>query len=334
MIMYSHYKTRKRNSGLFRILGVAVVATVAVFLFINFKQYIFFWKYTQHRIASEIAIAVNTRSPEEREKLLKNIASNCEDLDGDNQLSAEAFFLAGEAHCLLGEAVMGRSFSEAVIYDGVPVVTGEAARPHFLSAIRCINKGRALSGGMESRHSLILTKAAFYAGYYGGQQLYSVSRGIGPASALRTVDDVRFCVLMHVLAGKNEEGFGILAEHGKTSDTLEGRLFQATLYAISKQYTSAILNYQEVLRKTSDSTVLKLAHINLGKLYYNQSLFNESLGHFTSALSIDERDNQLKIWIGKNYSALGNKAKARAVWSEVLVIDAGNEEVKKLLNPM
>ncbi|HSV95530.1 MAG TPA: hypothetical protein VLM75_01205 [Spirochaetota bacterium] len=332
--MYSHYKTRKRNSGLFRIIGVAVAAAAVVFLFVNLKQYIFFWKYTQHRIAREISIAVNTRSPEEREKLLKNIASNCEDLDGDNQLSAEAFFLAGEAHYLLGEAVMGRSFSEAVIYNGVSTATCEPARPHFLSAIRCINKGRALSGAMEPRHTLILAKAAFYAGYYSGQQLFSFARDIGPVSALRTVDDVRFCALMHVLAGKSEEGFEILAEHGKTSDTLEGRLFQATLHAISKQYTSAILNYQEVLRKTSDSAVLKLTHINLGKLYYNRSLFNESLGHFTRALAIDERDNQLKIWIGKNYSALGNKAKARAVWSEVLVIDAGNEEVKKLLNPM
>ncbi len=167
-----------------------------------------------------------------------------------------------------------------------------------------------------------------------GPGFFAVARDIGPVSALRTVDDVRFCALMYVLAGKTQEGFGILGEHGKTSDTLEGRLFQATLYAISKQYTNAIINYQEVLRKTSDSSVLKLAHINLGKLYYNQSLFNESLGHFTSALSIDERDNQLKIWIGKNYSALGNKAKARAIWSEVLAIDAGNEEVKKLLNPM
>jgi tetratricopeptide (TPR) repeat protein len=333
-MMYSHYKTRKRNGGLLRILGITLTGAVIVFLFVNFKQYIFFWKYTQHRIAREIAIAVNTPSPEEREKLLLNIASNCEDLDGDNQLSAEAFFLAGEAHCLLGEAVMGRSFSAAVINDGVPVMTGETARPHFLSAIRCINKGRALSGGMEPRHALILAKAGFYAAYYDGPRLFAVARDIGPVSALRTVDDVRFCALMYVLAGKTQEGFGILGEHGKTSDTLEGRLFQATLYAISKQYTNAIINYQEVLRKTSDSSALKLAHINLGKLYYNQSLFNESLGHFTSALSIDERDNQLKIWIGKNYSALGNKAKARAIWSEVLAIDAGNEEVKKLLNPM
>jgi len=68
-------------------------------------------------------------------------------------------------------------------------------------------------------------------------------------------------------------------------------------------------------------------------LYYNQSLYNESLAHFSSALAIDERDNELKIWIGKNYSALGNKAKARAVWSEVLAIDSANEEVKKLLAP-
>ncbi|MBP7603277.1 MAG: hypothetical protein KBA15_05085 [Spirochaetes bacterium] len=331
--MYSHYKTRKRNSGLFRFFGLMVAAGAVVFLFVNFKQYIFFWKYTQHRIAREIAVAMNTRSPEEREKLLKNIASNCEELDGDNQLSAEAFFMAGEANCLLGEAVMGRTFSEALIHDGVPVAVGEAARPHFIAAIRCVNKGRALSGGIEPRQALVLAKAGFYAGYYGGETLHSIVAAVGPASSLTSVDDARFCALMNILAGKDEAGFRLLAEYGKTTDTLEGRLFQATLYAISKQYTNAILNYQEILKKTADSAILKLAHINLGKLYFNQSLYNESLVHFTGALAIDERDSQLKIWIGKNYSALGNKAKARAVWSEVLAIDSANEEVKKLLSP-
>lgn len=318
---------------MFRILGLLVLAGAVVFLFANFRQYIFFWRYTQNRIAREITEAMNIRSPEAREKLLQNIASNCGDLDGDNQLSHEAFFLAGEANCLLGEAVMGRSFSEALIHDGLPVLVGDAARPHFIAAIRCINKGRALSGGMEPRQALILAKAGFYAGYYGGDTLRSIIEEAGPASSLQSVDDARFRALMHILAGKNEEGFDILAGHGKTTDTLEGRLFQASLYAISKRFTNAIQSYQEIIQKTSDSAILKLVHFNLGKLYYNQSLYNESLAHFSSALAIDERDNELKIWIGKNYSALGNKAKARAVWSEVLAIDSANEEVKRLLAP-
>ena len=80
--------------------------------------------------------------------------------------------------------------------------------------------------------------------------------------------------------------------------------------------------------------IIKLVHINLGKIFYNRSLYKESLYHFNQALNIDERDILLKIWIGKNYSALGYKTRAKAIWSEVLVSDSSNQEVKKLLGLM
>ena len=56
--------------------------------------------------------------------------------------------------------------------------------------------------------------------------------------------------------------------------------------------------------------------------------------HFINALTIDGRDNTLKIWIGKNYSALGDKKRAKAIWTEVLVSDRTNKEAKKLLGLM
>jgi tetratricopeptide (TPR) repeat protein len=94
------------------------------------------------------------------------------------------------------------------------------------------------------------------------------------------------------------------------------------------------MNFKKILGMTTDNGILKLAHANLGKIYFNQSLYKESLAHFAEALKIDDRDQILKIWIGKDYSALGDKTKARAIWTEVLTADRSNEEVKKLLGLM
>jgi len=46
------------------------------------------------------------------------------------------------------------------------------------------------------------------------------------------------------------------------------------------------------------------------------------------------KDTTPKIWIGKNYSALGEKDKAKAIWSEVLTTDGTNAEVKRLMGTM
>ena len=94
------------------------------------------------------------------------------------------------------------------------------------------------------------------------------------------------------------------------------------------------MSFKNILENCSDKSVTKLANINLGKIYFNQSLYKESLMHFTYALTIDERDNTLKIWIGKNYSALGEKTKAKAIWAEVLASDQTNKEAKELLGLM
>jgi len=75
----------------------------------------------------------------------------------------------------------------------------------------------------------------------------------------------------------------------------------------------------------------KLIHINLGIVYYNQSLFRESMSHFNSVVEIDPGDINARIWIGKNHYAMGEKDKAKAIWSDVLARDKSNREVQKLL---
>jgi len=43
---------------------------------------------------------------------------------------------------------------------------------------------------------------------------------------------------------------------------------------------------------------------------------------------------QCKLWLGKVYSAVGNVSQAKALWSEVLLLDSENAEAKRLLGIM
>jgi hypothetical protein len=87
------------------------------------------------------------------------------------------------------------------------------------------------------------------------------------------------------------------------------------------------------LKTSDDPFVQKLCYSNLGKIYYSQNLYKESLDQFNAALNFGD-DINCRIWIGKNYSAMGMKDKAKAFMDEVLVLNPDNEEVKKLLGSL
>ena len=99
------------------------------------------------------------------------------------------------------------------------------------------------------------------------------------------------------------------------------------------KYTDAIIAFQKILKTTDDVNVQKLSYSNLGKIYYSQNLYKESLDQFNAALLLGD-DINCKIWVGKNYLAMGMKDQAKVVWSEVLAANGDNEEVKKLLGSL
>ncbi len=148
------------------------------------------------------------------------------------------------------------------------------------------------------------------------------------------VENIRFYSMVTIANRREDYGLKYLAEHGMVRDNIQGKLFYATAERLAKKYTGAIVTYKDVLARTSDERVRKLVHINLGKIYFNQTLYRESLDQFSLALKIDAKDSVPKIWIGKNYSAMGEKDKAKAIWSEVLTTDGMNTEAKALMKMM
>ncbi|MDY6935646.1 MAG: hypothetical protein SVZ03_15670 [Spirochaetota bacterium] len=209
------------------------------------------------------------------------------------------------------------------------------ALSEFTKAIKDIKKGIALCNRDEDIESLIiLAKACFYTGFNNISEIYKITSKIELSNPLCKEEDIKFCSIICVYNGREKEGLELLFNRCSLSDSLRDLLFIATVNKIAKRYTSSILDYKRVLDKSSDNEIIKIVHINLGKIYFNQSLYQESLSHFYNASQIDKRDDSLKIWIGKNYSALGDRIKARAIWGEVLASDQSNVEAKRLLGLM
>ncbi|MFH0977229.1 MAG: hypothetical protein V1874_15725 [Spirochaetota bacterium] len=333
--MYYSYKSKRKNKKIYKISLLLIVIAGILYLGKTYQHYIFFWKYTYNKINSELEDALKISDPVMKKHKLEEICRISADYNDKHQISAGTFLLAGKIHFHLGEFYLNKSFSEFIMSDSFNC-TEEKAKIEFFNAIKSIKKGIALSMSEEIKPELlfIMAKASFYCNYYNTKDIYKTVERIGNIESISNVNDIRFLSIINILNKKEEYGLEILKKHGMISDTINGRFFLASAYNIAGKYTDSIMSFRNILDNCSDSNLIKSANMNLGKIYFNQSLYKESLMHFTNALKIDGRDNLLKIWIGKNYSALGEKTKAKAIWSEVLASDQSNKEAKKLLGLM
>ena len=332
--MYSRYKSKKRDNLFLKILAILVLVIGSGYLIYTYRSYIFFWKYTFNKLEAKIAEASRIKDREQRKNLLLELNKLFKDSKDENITSADSFLRAGKVHFLLGETYLKSSFSDMVINDTLKDTPPEA-HAEFASAIKDVRKGLALYGYNDMQeYFILLAKASFYTGYYPIEEIAKLTASIDSPEKMGGIETVRFIGVTGILNGKEDAGLELIKKYGHVGDTLEGQLFLATAYKLAKRYTNAIMEYKQVLAKTKDNSIMKLAQINLGKIYFIQSLYSESLAQFNNALKIDERDMMLKIWIGKSYSAMGDETKAKAVWTEVLTSDRSNEEVKKLLGVM
>jgi tetratricopeptide (TPR) repeat protein len=330
--MYYSYKTKRKNRKIFKILLLAIAITGVFYFGAKYRQYIFFWKYTYNKISSALKDASKIEDIEKRKVKLLEISEICNDYNSKNQISAETFLLAGKTHFLLGEIYLNNTFSEYIINSCTDCLNQKAA-VEFFTAIKNIRKAIALfaSDQIEAEYRLIMAKSSYYTDYYNTKNIYRLLDKLDSIESIPNIDDIRFLSIINILNRKEDYGLEILIKYGMVSETMSGRFFLASAYNIAGKYTDSIMSFKNILDNCSDNSLLKLANVNLGKIYFTRSLYRESLAHFTNALKIDEKDNSSKIWIGKNYAALGEKTKARAIWADVLVSDQGNMEAKKLL---
>ncbi|MFC1668871.1 tol-pal system YbgF family protein [Spirochaetota bacterium] len=333
--MYHRYKVNKKNRKFVKIIVFFLIVSSVGFFGYRYRQYLLFWRYTNNKLIIKLERASKIEDVNKRKESLLEVIKAFEHYKDGNQVDPEAFFLTGKTYYLLAETYLPSTFTQIIIRGRLNDV-GDIQNKFFLKAIKNIKKGRALqkTDKLEGYYSIILAKSCFYSSYYGYKNINRIISGIEEPSILNEIEDKRFYAMVHILNGNIDYGLRFLNEHGVVNESIQGRLFLATSYKIAKKYTNSIMKYKEISNRTSDKDILKLVYLNLGKIYYLQSLYKESLEHFNYALKIDEKDNLLRIWIGKNYSAMGQKDKAKSIWTEVLTSDRSNVEVKKLLGVM
>ncbi len=332
--MYDRFKTRKRNSGIYKVLAVLAVISALLFIGFRYQRYLTFWKYNQNTLYKKIETARNITDRQARRDAFASITESLDRYKEEHQTEPAAFLMSGEAHYRLGESYLSGTFSDLFINDKMGDI-GKNAKIEFLKAIKDIKKGSALdNGALDENFCMLLSKSCFFSGYNTPSEIFRILQKSGDPAKFNNVENVRFYSAACIINKKEDFGLKLLSQFGMVKDNIQGLLFYATAERVAGKYTGAIVSYKNVLAMTADERIRKLVHVNLGKIYFNKSLFKESIEQFTIALKLDERDPLSKIWIGKNYSAMGQKDKARAIWSEVLTTDGANTEAKELLGTM
>jgi predicted negative regulator of RcsB-dependent stress response len=333
--MYDRYKSKRKNAGIYKFLVVVAILAAVVFLGTRYYRYLAFWKFSQNKLEKRIETVRQIKDIDKKREALTDLSDMYERYKEEHMVDPDAFYVSGEVHYMLAETYLPGNFSELCINDRFHDISREA-KDEFLKALKDIKKGCALDNSApDDNRSFMLAKAGFYTDYSSPAEILRIIEKSSESIKLKeNPENVRFYAIANILNKREDYGLKYLAEYGMVKDNMQGLLFYATAERIAKRYTGAIVSYKNVLARTSDDKLRKLVHVNLGKIYFNQSLYRESIDQFNQALKIDEKDNMPKIWIGKNYSAMGEKDKAKAIWSEVLTTDGTNAEVKKLLGIM
>lgn len=329
--MYDRYKSKRRNTGPWKLLVVLIILGAGIFLAIQYHEYLAFWKYNRNKLYKTVDVARHIKDPLKKREALTDLAETFERYKEEHQISQDAFFISGEVHYLLGVTYLPGNFSEMYVNDRMSEISPEA-RHAFLNAIKDLRKGAALENGvLDDSYVFMIAKAGLYSGYYAPAEIFEMIEKTGETARVKNVENIRFYSVINIMNKREDYGLKYLSDYGMVKDSIQGILLFATAQRAAKKYTGAIMSYKDALSRTSDTSIQKLVYINLGKIYFNQSLFKESLDQFNLALQIDQKDMLPKIWMGKNYLAMGAKDKAKAIWSEVLTIDRTNTEARELL---
>ncbi|MCL2154627.1 MAG: hypothetical protein FWH53_03065 [Leptospirales bacterium] len=333
--MYYRYKSKKKDRKFLKIFIMSILIGVALYLGYNFQSELMFWRIDRNRIIDQIDKISSITDSEKKIAYIKQLSEDVEAYKSENPLDVDSYIYSARVFYHLSFALFGKSFTEMYIDDSLYTISSEQKR-YFIKSINSMSKAIAILDGrnIELQDMLILCKSYFFTGYKENSTILSMLKGFSSSIDKLSVDDIRFDSIICLSVGNVDEGIDILDKKGKVDESVPGRLFKAKALTNSHRYTEAIIAFQNILKTTDDPAIKKISFTNLGKIYYNQNLFKESLDQFAFALDLGD-DVNCKLWIGKNYLAMGMKDKAKAVWSEINTVNDAvndNEEAKRYMN--
>ena len=331
--MYYRYKSKRKDRKLLKMFFVSILIGGTLYLGYNFQSKLMFWKIDRNRIVDQIDRISAITDSEKKIAYIKQLYEDIETYKSENPLDPDSYIYSARINYNLGFALFGKNFTEMYIDDSLYALSSEQKR-YFIKSINSMSKAIAILDGknIDPQDMLIICKSYFFTGYKENSTIFSMLKGFSSSIDKLSADDIRFYSIICLAAGNVEESIDILNKRGEVDESVQGKLFKAKILANSHRYTEAIIAFQNILKTTDDPAIMKLSFTNLGKIYFNQNLFKESLDQFTSALDLGD-DIDCKLWVGKNYLAMGMKDKAKAVWGEIITV-SDNEEAKKYINSM
>jgi tetratricopeptide (TPR) repeat protein len=333
--MYTRYKVVNKNRGFRKAIIPLLILAAVLYGGYRYRHQLQFWKYSSNKLSKKIETVVKMKNRERRQEELLQLAGDMDRDKASGLTDADAYFNSGRVHYRLGESYLPGSFTELVI-NGKSTDVPPLAKQEFLVVLKDMKKGICLTrkgkAGME--HAMMLAKASYYADYMSADEIKKIIIDSGGTEDMSDPEDFRFYSILMFLNKEEDRSIKLLTEHPEAVRGTQGKLFLATCEKIARQYTNSIVHFTEVLNGTNDDDIKKLVRINLGEIYFTQSLYQESIAQFISASEIDSENLEIKLWIVKNYSAMGDKLKAREVLNQVLLKDKNNLEAKNLLGTM
>lgn len=332
--MYYRYKSKKKDRKLLKLFFFSAVLFAAIYTGYNYRSKLMFWRVSHNRIVDQITRISAITDLSEKVASLKKLSEDMELYKNDNPLDPDSYIYSARVYYHLALALSGKSFTEMYLEDMLLQLSAEQTK-YFIQSVKNMSKAIALLDGkeIEPQDIFLLGKSCFFTGYRDNSSIYAMLKNPELSDGLLSMDDVRFYSLLCLSEGAADEGLELLEKKGGGEDSTLGKLFKAKILQNSSKSTDAIIAFQKILKISDDPYVQKLSYSSLGKIYYSQNLYKESIDQFTAALLIGD-DPNYKIWIGKNYLALGMKDKAKTVLNEALVSNPDNEELKKMLGSL
>lgn len=329
--MYYRYKTRKKDRTYLKVIFYLIIAGVVSYTLYHYKNHLMFWRISHNRIVSEIYSVSGIADPQKRFEKLKKLKSDLESYRDENEMEPESYLFLARIYYGLGMSGMDNDFTDIYLKESGIKLSPESLK-YLTESIKNSRKAIALLDGKEIAIDdiFILAEASYFTGYYDGNGIYDMLKSYAGGGDGVSSANARFFSIICINSGRAEEGLAFLQSKGDVENSVKGKLLWARALREAMKNTEAIIAFQKILKTAEDSVSQKIAYLNLGRIYYDQHLYKESVEQYTAALALEDDING-RLWLGKNYIALGEKDKAKSVLGDVLNTDSSNEEAKKLL---
>jgi tetratricopeptide (TPR) repeat protein len=306
--MYYRYKTRKKNRFFLKFSITALILVTAVYMLYKEHGVLEIWNYSENKVIAKIN-EINRAPKNVKDEAIKNARSAAEKYSNENPLNPDPCFLLAAVECAAGENELMYDYSGMLVRDDSSV--NDNAKKYFFNAIKLIKKGISLNNSSKIPDDCMikLAKSYFYTGYYSNEEIYPYINKIDNPLAISSRDDKIFYCIMLLKEGK-DSGLAVLKREIKEND-FYGRIILAGAYQETKQYTNAIVEYKNLLAVLKDEEMLKIVNMNIGRIYFTQSLYKEALSHLQGLVTENETDLKLRVIMEKCYNETGDKINAK-----------------------